>query len=312
MQLGWRRLSRTARAILAGVTAVALCSAPISFPATASAAAKATGTVITTAPGPFGTQLVVGSGKYAGYSLYLLTSDQPSSSVCTATIIKTLPGGPGSCAGPSNDQKAEWPAITTNGSPVAGAGVQESLLGVRTRPGIGVQITYAGHLLYLFDQGPGQVTGEGWDEPTLPPWHGLWWLVSPTGAPLAWPGTLTTTHIGGKAVLAALMFTGIGWEPFPVYSYTKDSASTSTCTGPCAADWPPVLTSGRAGVESSVAAAEVSTVKRADGTTQLTYKGRPLYLYGSEGIGLVAGLFEATGSGNGVKVDGGTFQLVSP
>ena len=157
MQLGWRRLSRTARAILAGVTAVALCSAPISFPATASAAAKATGTVITTAPGPFGTQLVVGSGKYAGYSLYLLTSDQPSSSVCTATIIKTLPGGPGSCAGPSNDQKAEWPAITTNGSPVAGAGVQESLLGVRTRPGIGVQITYAGHLLYLFDQGPGQV-----------------------------------------------------------------------------------------------------------------------------------------------------------
>jgi predicted lipoprotein with Yx(FWY)xxD motif len=312
MELTWRRLDRTARAILAGVTAVALCSAPITFPAAASAAAKPTGTVIATRPGPFGTMLVVGSGKYAGYSLYLLTSDQPSGSVCTATIIKTLPGGPGSCAGPSNDQKAEWPAITTVGSPVAGAGVTQSLLGVLKRPGIGGQVTYAGHPLYLFDQGPGQVTGEGWDEPTLPPWHGLWWLVSPTGVPLAWPGTLTTTHIGGRAVLAALMFTGIGWEPFPVYSYSKDSASTSACTGPCAAAWPPDLTNGRAALVGSLPAVDVATIKRADGTTQLTYKGKPLYLDGSEGIGLVGGIFAATGDGNGAKADGGTFQLVSP
>jgi predicted lipoprotein with Yx(FWY)xxD motif len=312
MHLGWRRLSRTARVIFAGVTGVALSSAPISFSAPAFAAAKATGTVISTRPGPFGPMLIVGSGKYAGYSLYLVTSDQPPDYGCTATIIKTLPGGPGSCTGPSNDQKAEWPAITTDGPPVAGAGVAQSLLGVVTRAGIGVQVTYAGHPLYLFDQQPAQVTGEGWDEPTLPPWHGLWWLVSPTGAPSAWAGTLTTTHIGGKAVLAALMFTGIGWEPFPVYSYTKDSASASTCTGPCAAAWPPDLTSGRAGLVGSVTAAEVSSIKRADGTTQLTYKGKPLYLYGAEGIGLVGGMFEATGDGNGVKVEGGTFQLVSP
>ncbi|HUC14646.1 MAG TPA: hypothetical protein VMS00_09365 [Acidimicrobiales bacterium] len=305
-------MSRTARVTIAGVTAVALSSAPLSFSAPAFAAAKATGTVITTGPGPFGTMLTVGSGKYAGYSLYLITSDQPSSFGCTATIIKTLPGGPGSCTGPSNDQHAEWPAITTSGPPVAGAGVEKSLLGVLNRAGIGMQVTYAGHPLYLFDRGPGQVSGQAWDEPTLPPWHGLWWLVSPTGAPLAWPGTLTTTHVGGKAVLAALMMTGIGWEPFPVYSYTKDSASTSTCTGPCAVYWPPVLTTGRAGLQGPVAAAEVGSLKRADGTTQLTYKGKPLYLFGSEGIGLVGGIFAATGNGNGVKVEGGTFQLVSP
>jgi predicted lipoprotein with Yx(FWY)xxD motif len=310
MQLGWRRLSGSARVLLLGITGVALASAPIS--ATASASAKAAGTVITTRPGPFGTMLVVGSGKYAGYTLYLLTSDQATTPVCTATIIKTLPGGPESCTGPSSDQKAEWPAITTVGPPVAGAGVNQSLLGVVNRAGVGEQVTYAGYPLYLFDQGPGAVTGEGWDEPSLPPWHGVWWLVSPSGTPLAWPGTLTTTHIGGKAVLAAMMLTGIGWEPFPVYSYSKDSSSASACTGPCAAAWPPVLTNGRAALIGSLAAAKVSTVKRADGTTQLTYKGMPLYLFGSEGIAREGMAFVATGSGNGAKVAGGTFQLVSP
>jgi predicted lipoprotein with Yx(FWY)xxD motif len=253
--------------------------------------------------------LVVGSGKYAGYSLYLLTSDQATGSVCTA-VIQRLPGGRGSCTGPSSDPKAEWPAITTDGPPAAGAGVSQSLLGVLKRAGIGEQVTYAGHPLYLFDQGPGQVTGEGWDEPSLPPWHGVWWLVSPSGAALAWPGTLTTTDIAGKTVLATMMLTGIGWEPFPVYSYSKDGPSSSACTGPCAAAWPPVLTKGRVGLESPLASANVSAIKLADGTDQVTYKGKPLYLYGAEAIAPQGMTYVATGSGNGAKVGGGTFDLV--
>jgi predicted lipoprotein with Yx(FWY)xxD motif len=253
--------------------------------------------------------LVVGSGKYAGYSLYLLTSDQPSGSVCTA-VVKRLPGGPGSCTGPSSDPKAEWPAITTDGPPVAGAGVSQSLLGVLKRAGIGEQVTYAGRPLYLFDQGPGQVTGEGWDEPSLPPWHGVWWLVSPSGAALAWPGTLTTTDIAGKAVLATMMLTGIGWEPFPVYSYSKDGPSSSACTGSCAAAWPPVLTKGRVALEGTLASANVGAIERADGTEQVTYKGKPLYLYGSEGIAPQGMTYVATGSGNGAEAGGGTFHLI--
>ena len=109
---------------------------PSLWPLPASATGKSTtGTVITTTQGPFGTMLVVGSGKYAGYTVYALTSDQPGSYGCSSTIIKTLPGGPGSCTGPSNDQKAEWPAVTTTGAPVAGPGVSSSLLGAVSRPG---------------------------------------------------------------------------------------------------------------------------------------------------------------------------------
>ena len=135
------------------------------------------------------------------------------------------PGGPGSCTGPSNDQKADRARHHHDRSARAGRGVNGKLLGSVNRAGIGDQVTYAGHPLYLFDQGPGQLTGEGWDEPSLPPWHGVWWLMAPSGVALAWTVTLTTTTVNNKTVLAVLMLTGIGWEPFPVYSYSGDTAS---------------------------------------------------------------------------------------
>jgi predicted lipoprotein with Yx(FWY)xxD motif len=280
--------------------------------APAFAAAKPAGTVITTTAGPFGTMLIVGSGKYAGYTVYLFTGDGAGDYACTATIVKALPGGPGSCTGPSSDPKAEWPAVTTAAAPVAGAGASQSLLGSVERTGVGDQVTYAGHPLYLFDQSPAALTGEGWDEPTLPPWHGLWWVVSPSGTALAWPETLTTTQIGAKTVLAAQMFTGIGWKDFPVYSYTKDTATANNCTGPCAIAWPPLLTNGRPALENGLATADVGKLKLPDGTTQLIYKGKPLYLFAYEAIGRQGVEFVASGNGNGAKVGGGVFDLVSP
>ena len=156
------------------------------------------GTVIATAKAAFGTMLVVGSGKYAGYTLYYFTGDESNLFPCTATIVKSLPGGPGSCTGPSSAKTAEWPAITTVGQPVAGSGVNQKLLGTVDRKGIGNQVTYAGHPLSLFDQGPGQITGQGWDEPSLPPWHGVWWLLAPSGVPLPLAGDVDDDD-GGRA-----------------------------------------------------------------------------------------------------------------
>jgi predicted lipoprotein with Yx(FWY)xxD motif len=291
--------------------ALGVAEAPL-FTAAATAGSTATGTVITTTHGPFGTMLAVGSGKYAGYTLYYITSDQPNNYACTAKIVNSLPGGPGSCTGPSNDQKAEWPAITTNGAPIAGPGVNQKLLGSVNRTGIGTQVTYAGHPLYLFDQAPGQLTGEGWDEPSLPPWHGVWWVMTPSGFSLPWPGTLTTTTINNKTVLAALMLTGIGWEPFPVYSYSSDTSSTSACTGSCAAAWPPLLTQGTSSLLGGLSASSASTITRSDKTVQLAYHGKPLYLYSLEGIVPKGTGYAATGNGNGSKAAGGTFQLVTP
>jgi predicted lipoprotein with Yx(FWY)xxD motif len=276
LQLNLSRLIGKQRLVALTLIAAGTAAAPLVQAVPASATAKATGTVITATEGPFGPMLVVGSGKFAGYTLYAVTSDQPGSFGCTATIIKTLPGGPGSCTGPATDRKAEWPAITTTGAPVAGPGVSQSLLSSVPRPGIGDQVTYAGHPLYLFDQMPGAVSGQGWDEPTLPPRHGLWWLLNPSGQYQAWPETLTPTPVAGKTVVAALMMTGIGWERFPVYSFSKDTSSSSQCTGACAVAFPPVLSSGSAALVGSLSRSSLGTLMRSGGTSQLQPTKRSL------------------------------------
>jgi predicted lipoprotein with Yx(FWY)xxD motif len=272
------------------------------------------GTTISVRTGVFGSMLDVGSGKYAGDTLYLITSDQPPTYGCPTKPINLF-GMPIACTGPSSDQKAEWPAVTTNSTPIAGPGVSQKLLGTVSRAGIGEQVTYAGHPLYLFESQPDEITGEGWDEPSIPPWHGLWYLVSPTGNPLAWPGTLTTLKVGNQTVLGALELTLPGWEAFPLYSYSGDSSTKSTCTGSCSVAWPPVLSSGNPALLNSLSPSKVGTIKDSDGELQLTYAGKPLYFYSKEGVTKGANGFEVIGSGNGVKAPSpstGTFSFVKP
>lgn len=274
------------------------------------ALAEGGGTVITVANTPFGEALVVGSGTYKGYSLYTITSDQslytitsdqPPSYGCTTTPV-SIPGVPPgfTCTGPSNDAKADWPAITTNGAPVAGPGVNASLLGSVFREGIGWQITYNGKPLYLFDNLPHAVTGQGFDEPSIPPWHGVWFLVKPDGNPLPWISNLTTVKLNGHRYLATPMETNDGWINFPVY--TRDSACLP---GSCAMAWPYMLTAGRPGTSDCVQAWAVGTRWTSLGM-QVTYKGQPLYLFSNEGLDPTT--LTAVGNGNGVA----GFSLVSP
>ena len=309
------RKPRTRRLIAAALTTIAVAAIPLLAGATSGAsAAGSANTVIGKGPGPFGPMLVVGSGPLAGFTVYFITSDQPPRYGCTTVVFHLGRGSGESCTGPLSDQSAEWPALTTTGRPVAGAGVSQKLLGTVHRAGIGTQITYAGHPLYLFDQSPGAVSGEGWFEPSLPPDHGLWYVVSPRGVPRPWAGMLSTLPVGGKRVLGAPLFDGGGWHVFPVYSYSADSATKSACQGACAAAWPPLLTAGAPGVEGSAQSGAVGTLTRPDGTLQVTYHGKPLYLFANEGIAKDPndGNYHPTGTGNGIKVAGGTFDLVTP
>ena len=302
-----RRIAATL-ALTAGVALVPLLAETAS-----GASAASTGITISTAPGPFGTMIVAGSGKYADYAAYFITSDQPPNYGCSASKVMTLLG-PYLCTAKPSNQNADWPALTTNGAPVAGPGVSQELLGTVQRPGIGSQVTYAGHPLYLFDQKPLQVTGVGWDEPGIPPDHGLWYLITPAGLPLPWSQMLATTTVGGKTVLGAVMVDG-ALHTFPVYSLSSDTASNSTCTGACAVAWPPLLTGGTPGLIDGLRASSVGTLKRSDGTVQVTYLGKPLYLYSRESIGKNTNGpgSHVLGNGDGLKSPGGgTFTLVTP
>jgi predicted lipoprotein with Yx(FWY)xxD motif len=308
-----RRRARVSRIVAAFALTATLAAVPLLAGTASNASAAGAGITISTAVGPFGTMVVAGSGKFADFAVYFITSDQPPNYGCKATKVATVLG-PYLCTGLPGNQNADWPALTTKGPPVAGPGISQSLLGTVTRAGIGMQVTYAGHPLYLFDQKPLQTSGVGWDEPGIPAAHGLWYLLSPAGVPLPWSQMLATTTVGTRTVLGALMEDGV-LHTFPVYSLSTDTATTSTCTGACALTWPPLLTAGTPGLIDGLSSADVGTLKLPDGTLQVTYRGKPLYLYSRESIAknTTGPGSHVLGNGNGQKSPGGgTFSLVTP
>jgi predicted lipoprotein with Yx(FWY)xxD motif len=64
-----------------------------------------------------------------------------------------------------------------------------------------------------------------------------------------------------------------------LYMFDVDKGSTSSCYGKCAANWPAVLTSGAPVAGTDAEAGLLATTTRTDGTTQVTYKGFPLYRF---------------------------------
>ena len=90
-----------------------------------------------------------------------------------------------------------------------------------------------------------------------------------------------------------------------LYVLSADTKDTSTCTGDCAKAWPPLAAQGKPTAASGVAASLLATIKRQDGTEQVTYNGLPLYTFVKD---------TATGdtNGEGVTAFGGEWDLVSP
>jgi predicted lipoprotein with Yx(FWY)xxD motif len=68
-----------------------------------------------------------------------------------------------------------------------------------------------------------------------------------------------------------------GPKRLTVYLFEGDKGRSSSCTGACASVWPPVTGKPQPGGAAMVA--DLGTITRPDGTTQVTYKGHPLYLY---------------------------------
>jgi predicted lipoprotein with Yx(FWY)xxD motif len=63
-----------------------------------------------------------------------------------------------------------------------------------------------------------------------------------------------------------------------VYLLATDEQGAPTCTGSCAATWPAVTSSVAAG--DGVDASLIGSVAGAEGGTQVTYNGWPIYFYG--------------------------------
>jgi predicted lipoprotein with Yx(FWY)xxD motif len=319
----FRRLRRLLAASATAVTlTLGFVALGLQFSSTASAQSPSCADKVTSKPAAaatvsarstsFGKVLVVGSGRYAGCSLYLLTSDQ----------LHALSGAHFACSDNNNVlgmpcDSVLWPALLTKGAPIAGPGINATLLGTVTRkdlPGISSarQVTYAGQPLYRFfqDETPGETEGANLDDPVTSP-AGIWYLVNARGRPATGQARLRleTAPVGSTGsshtVLAGTMNNDFHLFPnatFPVYTLKTERhgqvSRNGVCSGRCALRWPPLLTSGRPAAGSGVNRNALGIVVRHDGTHQVTYNGHPLYLFMKDAyIQGVTGMQSINGAG---------------
>lgn len=59
-----------------------------------------------------------------------------------------------------------------------------------------------------------------------------------------------------------------------LYTFDRDSAGKSACSGQCAQNWPPLMAPANAATSG-----DWSVVTRDDGSKQWAYKGKPLYTW---------------------------------
>jgi predicted lipoprotein with Yx(FWY)xxD motif len=104
---------------------------------------------------------------------------------------------------------------------------------------------------------------------------------------------LKTAQIGGATVLTSA-------KGFTLYSFVPDTPTKSNCNGACATYWPPVKGPATAGPGVT---GKLATITRADGSTQATYNGHPLYTY-------VADTAPGQAKGNGLNLSGGVWHEV--
>ena len=185
----------------------------------------------------------------SGRTLYLFTVDERNLSNCL-----------GGCA-------TAWPPLITIGEPLAGEGALAGRLGTVTQEDGYVQVTYNGWPLYYFapDRRPGDARGQNSGD--------IWFVVSTDGGPIQTNAVVTTSdHPDYGTILTDA-------SGRTLYLFTLDEGDVSICTRGCATAWPPLRTIGQPTAGEGVDAGQLGVTTRDDGSSQVTYNGRPLYYF---------------------------------
>ncbi len=106
--------------------------------------------------------------------------------------------------------------------------------------------------------------------------------------------TVKMTSISGTTVLTNA-------KGFTLYWFVPDTSTKSVCNGTCATFWPPVKGPVQKG---SGVSGTFGTITRADGSTQATWNGHPLYTYKGD-------TSPGQAKGNNVNVNGGVWHEVT-
>ena len=122
---------------------------------------------------------------------------------------------------------------------------------------------------------------------------------SATATSAAAKGTAISTTKGADGTF----LTGAGGRA--LYLWVADSKGMSSCSGACAKAWPPLITTGKPAASGSVQASQLGTIKRSDGSEQVTYNGHPLYYFEGDPK-------SGTTNGQGSDAFGAKWWLVTP
>jgi predicted lipoprotein with Yx(FWY)xxD motif len=109
---------------------------------------------------------------------------------------------------------------------------------------------------------------------------------------------ITTKHSKKLGTILAA-----GNKKLTVYLFEADSGGMSACSGACARAWPPVI--GTPSASGKAMSANLGTIARSDGKTQVTYKGHPLYFF-------VKDKDDEDAYGQGAKAFGADWYVMSP
>jgi predicted lipoprotein with Yx(FWY)xxD motif len=100
--------------------------------------------------------------------------------------------------------------------------------------------------------------------------------IAASSAPAMTQRTAVSAH---SSRYGKILFDGHGRV---LYSFARDRAGRSSCSGACAKAWPPFLTRSAPRGLSGVSAKLLGTTKRSDGTLQVTYAKHPLYYFAKD------------------------------
>ncbi len=190
-----------------------------------------------------------------GMTLYVYTADTADTSNCSAGCQRV------------------WMPLLTNGKPNLGTGVTSSMIGSAKLANGSMVVTYNHMPLYSFinDTTAGMTSGQGFDN--------IWFAVSPDGTMVGKVAEVSIS-LGTNSLLGSYL---VGQGGQAMYVYANDKADTSTCTGACAANWPPVITQGKPTLGNGVDPTMIGTIKLANGSLMLTYNHKPLYYFVADG-----------------------------
>jgi predicted lipoprotein with Yx(FWY)xxD motif len=162
-----------------------------------------------------------------------------------------------------------WPPLlfTASGSPTSATSLSGTLSVLNNANGN--QVEYSGYLLYTYsgDTAAGQTKGEGLG--------GKWFVATPDLA--SFVVRISTATVKGKSVTILSTTKGL-----TLYYFTPDTTTKTACTGACAQNWPPLVsTSSGTTLGDASLPGSLTVVTDANGS-QVEYNGHLLYTFAGD------------------------------